>query len=301
MSGVVRGLNQAAGAVRAVSSISRNLGALAQTVGLSRTIDPWASGFVPPFLQGAPGATWGSAEWWQQLQPGSWRGVPFVLDAGETRAGRRTAVHEYPYRDTAWVEDLGKLPRRFAIQAYLTGDDVYQQRNALVAQCEKPGPGTLVHPTFGALQCVLLDFAVSDRRERGRYIEVALSFIVAGEVQYPTIGNAPGNWVISATEKLNSAVAGDLSMVLTPIPVIPAAAAQIGGFLDMAKATVNDASRIMGSVRGLAGYFGRYATGNLSRMLNPLSTVQSALAGATTLRTSVMNASANVANLVTRL
>ena len=45
-------------------------------------------------------------------------GVGFVLDAGDTAAGRRVAIHEYPYRDDAWAEDLGKLPRRFSIQAF---------------------------------------------------------------------------------------------------------------------------------------------------------------------------------------
>ncbi|HSR77153.1 MAG TPA: DNA circularization N-terminal domain-containing protein, partial [Xanthobacteraceae bacterium] len=76
---------------------------LSQTAGLNLRIDNREGG-------------WLESRWWEQLQPGSWRGVPFVMDAAENRAGRRTAIHEYPYRDTVWVEDLGRLPRRFAFQ-----------------------------------------------------------------------------------------------------------------------------------------------------------------------------------------
>src|SRR5262249_16599750 len=62
----------------------------------------------------------------------SWRGVGFVMDVGQTTTGRRIAIHEYPYRDSIWAEDLGKLPRRFSFQAFLTGDDVYQFNGRLL-------------------------------------------------------------------------------------------------------------------------------------------------------------------------
>ena len=128
------------------------------------------------------GNSWLASSWWEQLQPGSWRGVGFVMDTAETKAGRRTSMHEYPYRDTVWVEDLGRLPRHFAFTAYLTGDDVYQQRNAMIQACEQPGEGTLVHPTLGSVQCVLVDFTAADRRERGRYVEISLVFVVSGDI-----------------------------------------------------------------------------------------------------------------------
>ena len=41
------------------------------------------------------------------LLPASWRGVPFHGLSGELRFGRRPVVHEYPFRDSVWVEDLG--------------------------------------------------------------------------------------------------------------------------------------------------------------------------------------------------
>ena len=41
------------------------------------------------------------------LQPASWRGMGFAVTGGRVRAGRRKALHEYPFRDGVWVEDMG--------------------------------------------------------------------------------------------------------------------------------------------------------------------------------------------------
>jgi len=241
------------------------------------------------------GASWGSGEWWQQLQPGSWRGVPFVLDAGETKAGRRVALHEYPYRDDVWPEDLGKLPRRFAIQAYLTGDDVYQVRDAMLRACEQPGPGTLVHPTLGALSVVLLDFSLIDRRERGRYVEVQFVFIVAGDVQFPSTAIASGQAVLNAARYCQPAMRVDLGLAIAAVPAVPAAAlAGVAQFTAMARSVVLDAGRILGAVRGLQGFYGRYATGARQTMLPATATVSSCLSDATRARSRVFVAADNV-------
>ncbi len=232
-------------------------------------------------------ASWAAGSWWQQLQPASWRGVRFFLDAGDTRAGRRVALHEYPYRDDAWAEDLGKLPRRFAIQGWLDlAHDVYQQRNAIIAACEQPGPGTLVHPTLGSVQCVLLEFATMDRRERGRFVEISLSFIIAGSVLYPSTALATGQAVTGACANLNAASARDLATAL-PAAAPPGAAAGVQSFTGQAVASVHDPALIFGAVAGLQGVYGRFSVGNRSTLLPPDMTASLALAAATTARTAV--------------
>jgi prophage DNA circulation protein len=289
MSGALTTIAATAQAARTITNTAADLfGAVSQTVGLARTIDN-------------SGNSWTGGDWWQQLQPGSWRGVGFVMDSAETHAGRRVAIHEYPYRDDVWPEDLGKLPRRFSIQCYQTGDDVYQQRDALLAACEQPGPGTLVHPTLGSVQCVLLDFAVADRREKGRYVEAILTFILAGAAQYPTVAIASGQAVTSAAAALNVASQGDLGSALAQLPqVARSAVASVNTYTGMALTAVNDASRMLGAVRGLQGYFGRYAVGSRQTMQPAVQTVQTALAAATTARTAVY-AAADTVNLMGKL
>jgi prophage DNA circulation protein len=262
-----------------------SFGAIAQVVGTAQTIDN-------------SGASWGAGEWWQQLQPGSWRGVGFVLDAGQTVAGRRVALHEYAYRDDVWPEDLGKLPRRFAIQAFLVGDDVYGQRDAMLAACEQAGPGTLVHPTLGSIQVVLMEFSVTDRRDRGRYVEVALSFIVSGDVRYPATSIATGQAVTTAADSLRVASQGDLSTALAALPGVPQPAmAAVEGFTSMANQAVRDAGAIMGTVRGLQGMYGRFADGSLATLQPASATVGTLLGAATAARTTVAAAASTVNSL----
>ncbi len=241
------------------------------------------------------GTTWAAGAWFQQLQPGSWRGVGFYIDAGDTAAGRRVAIHEYPYRDDAWAEDLGKLPRRFSVQAFIVGDDVYQQRDAMLAACEQAGAGTLVHPTLGSIQCVLLEFQCTDRRERGRVVELQFSFIVAGDVQYPATATATGQAVISAAASLGIASASDLGATLSSVgAVTQQAIGAVGQFTALATGAVGDAARIFNAVRGLQGFYGRYATGSRSVLQDASMTVQGALGAATTARTLVYNTAALV-------
>ena len=248
------------------------------------------------------GNSWTGGEWWQQLQPGSWRGVGFVLDAGATVAGRRIAIHEYPYRDDAWAEDLGKLPRRFTVQAFLVGDDVYSQRDAMLSACEQSGSGTLVHPSLGSLSCVLLEFSVTDRRERGRYVELQFAFILAGDVQYPSTSIATGAAVMSAASALNIASSGDLGAALDQITTVPRAAiGAVSDFTGMATSAVNDASRIIGAVRGLSGSYGRYSNGSLATLQPASATVSGLLGAATTARSAVYSAADTVNRLASFL
>jgi prophage DNA circulation protein len=287
MSGVLGALgaiSQGAQSVRSIATSTSDLFGLAtQVVGNARTIDN-------------TGNSWSGGQWWQQLQPGSWRGVGFVLDAGQTAAGRRIALHEYPYRDDAWAEDLGKLPRRFMVQAFLVGDDVYQQRDAMLRVVEQSGAGTLVHPTLGSIQCVLLEFSSTDRRERGRYVELQFAFILAGDVQYPTTAIATGSAVTSAAAVLNSVSRGDLGSALAQITSVPIAAiASVQQFTGLATRAVSDASQIVGAVRGLAGgYHGRFANGALSTLHAANATVSGLLGAATTTRSAVFAAADSV-------
>jgi prophage DNA circulation protein len=238
------------------------------------------------------GTSWLGGSWWQQLQPGSWRGVGFVLDAAPTKAGRRVALHEYPYRDTIWPEDLGKLPRRFQVSAFLVGDDCYQQKKRMIAACEQAGAGTLVHPTLGSVQCVLMDFTTTDRRDRGRYVEVEFEFIDASTATLsPAASAATGNAVKSMATSLNTVASTALGQNLAGLRPTPTAPTQfISNFASVAVDAVNDPARALNAVVGLPGLFGRYSNGRLSTLLPATATVASTLAQATTTRQAVIDA-----------
>lgn len=260
--------------------MSDDLGSLVQTAGRSLAAD-------------ASGASWNDGRWWQRLQPASWRGNGFVLDSGQTQAGRRIALHEYPYRDTVWPEDLGRLPRRFAVQGFLVGDDVYQQRDRMLQAAETAGSGTLIHPTLGTVECVLLEFSCTDRRERGRVVELNFTFIVTGDILYPTTTIASGEAIGNVGAALNKASKSDLAASLGARRIIPAqSTACIAQYAGQATSAVDDPTRALNSVRGLQGLYGRYGAGNRNSMQPASATVASALSGSITSRSAVERAAA---------
>ena len=97
----------------------------------------------------------------QQLQPAKFRGLPFGVLASRGNYGRRNALHEYPNRETCWVEDMGRQARRITVQGFLVGDDVIARRDAFIKAAESNGDGELVHPTLGRVKVALMDFSLS--------------------------------------------------------------------------------------------------------------------------------------------
>lgn len=145
--------------------------------------------------------------WIDNLQDASLRGVPFKVEEDEATFGRRVQVHEYPNRDKPWAEDLGRATRRFSVQAYLIGDDFFEQRNRLIAAIEKPGACTLVHPFYGEMTITVDDAVrVSHSQSEGRMCRVSFSFIEAGELSFPTAGLATGQKLTSSVSFLDDAI-----------------------------------------------------------------------------------------------
>ena len=133
----------------------------------------------------------------------------------------------------------------------MTGDDAYQQRDAMLKAAQQSGPGTLVHPTLGSIQCVLLEYQCSDRRERGRVVEIQFSFIVAGDVKYPSTATATGQNVTDAAGKLTTASSSDLGSALSKVgKVATEATSTVSKYAGVAQHIVGDASSIFNSVRG---------------------------------------------------
>lgn len=121
-----------------------------------------------------------------KLFTASFRGVPFKVEEGNRTAGRRTQVHEYPQRDDPYVEDLGRATREFNITAFVVGADYVDLADALLAECEKPGPGQLIHPWLGALDVTLKEPARASYSKALGQVTIELSFIESGALVFPS-------------------------------------------------------------------------------------------------------------------
>lgn len=144
--------------------------------------------------------------WRQELRPASFRGLAFDVEGDSSTFGRRTQVHEYPQRDKPWAEDLGRATRQISLTAFLIGDDYLRRRDALLAALETKGPGTLVHPWYGELQVSVREPAsVTHSHKNGGMCEIALSFVEAGELQFPAASASLGAQSLVAADVLGDA------------------------------------------------------------------------------------------------
>lgn len=143
--------------------------------------------------------------WREDLQPASWRGVPFGVRAAETESGRRWAVHELPFAENPVLEDVGRRARRWTIDAFVVGNDYNRKRDALQAACDKPGPGELIHPYLGSLQAVCEGIRIRESSREGGLAQFQLTFVESGapsaaeEVAGPELADEAADRTIEAS------------------------------------------------------------------------------------------------------
>ncbi|HDR9026957.1 TPA: DNA circularization N-terminal domain-containing protein [Burkholderia vietnamiensis] len=214
-----------------------------------------------------------AGSWWGSLRQASFGKVPFAVIGTNTRFGTRNVVHEYPFRDDVWVEEIGKLPRRFEIVGFLIensqvygGGPVIAQRDRLVEACEN-GAQTLVHPTFGTIDNVAcLDSEASESLEHGRVIMVRFVFLRQRERICPNTSANTTSLLQSAASAIGlGAVADFVTDVAIAVQkgaiVVQTAVNTAIGWYQVAQTYINDVRRFFNTVSTLRGNFGRFFGG----------------------------------------
>ena len=216
--------------------------------------------------------------YFSQLHIAYFNNTPFFTTSASTEVGRRNAEHIYPFRDTPWVEDIGRKARRYHIVGFLVGDDVIAQRDSMQRDLERPGPGILNHPTYGRLTVSALDQCTFEEdMTHGRVIKMNLVFEESGEQIYPTIQTSSSSVTVSATKtsqsalssfisKVKSAVAATESFVNTSINTGLSWIKEVQGYVTDATSLYNMGSSIVG---GFGRFFGG-ASGASSGSINGL-------------------------------
>ncbi|VWD17224.1 DNA circularization protein [Burkholderia contaminans] len=214
-----------------------------------------------------------AGSWWGSLRQASYGGVPFAVVASNTRFGSRNVEHEYPFRDDAWIEDIGKLPRRFEIVGFLVensrvygGGPVIGQRDRLIDKCES-GAQTLVHPTFGRIDNVAcLASEAGESMEHGRVIMVRFVFQKQGARAYPnqTVDTKSALQDVAATLGV-SAIADFVTKIATEVQkgaaIVQTAVNTAISWYQVAQNDINDVRRVFNAVSTMTGNFGRFFGG----------------------------------------
>jgi len=140
----------------------------------------------------------------------SFRGVEFFLDSASRTGGRSLIAHEIPSGAGEIWEDTGPEQDKFSLEAYIvaptsmsgqsittqlgTGfqtrdsrnDFIYTRRDALLAAIDKPGPGVLIHPTWGTIYARARVWNIADAAAEQFYIRVTIEFVRDRE-ELPTV------------------------------------------------------------------------------------------------------------------
>lgn len=94
--------------------------------------------------------------------PASFKGVPFEAIEVTSEGGRRGAEGEFPFGEVTAYADLGRRIRVYTLTARFVKNSHVVDSGLLIAACESPGPGPLMHPTRGLLFVACKSIRVSD-------------------------------------------------------------------------------------------------------------------------------------------
>ncbi|ABX86960.1 DNA circularization protein [Yersinia pestis] len=221
-----------------------------------------------------------SWQWSEHLHRASFRGVPFVVVSGQGTFGRRQVTHSYPYRDTSYIEDLGRNTRKIVLKGILiqnsqiyTAPDVMTQRDSLIAACEMSGPGTLVHPTLGEMTVSISEagLLIDDSFSSERVFSFTLTAIESGLRAFAITGSAEmgasiqSSWLglsAKAVAGFISTVKGEMRSATQAIKTLKNTAAF---WRRMVTGTANEASNLGNALRSTFGRnrYGRYNHGTV--------------------------------------
>ncbi|OQB05771.1 MAG: hypothetical protein BWY19_00796 [bacterium ADurb.Bin212] len=173
--------------------------------------------------------------WREELRQASFKGVQFFVEAHTASGGRRTIVTEFPDRDVPDTEDKGRKARSFKIEAYILGDNYFNQRDQLINACENgTEPGELVHPFLGSRIVRCENYSFSETKTDGRYVQFSLEFVEAGQELFPNQNADVNANVIASADALSAAsqnsFADKFSVLRKPQFVTDSATGKVGDF-----------------------------------------------------------------------
>lgn len=122
----------------------------------------------------------------QNLQA-SFRGVPFgIRNESITETGNRLILHEYPNSKIRYVENIGQIPPKFSVEAFVYGNDWKQKATQLEHALQQSGKGRLILPVLGSFLVYALPYSVNSSQRSVGEIRFSLAF-AAGTISLAPI------------------------------------------------------------------------------------------------------------------
>lgn len=123
----------------------------------------------------------------RDLLPASWKGIPFLVRSEVlTEGGRRIVLHDYPNSSERFVEDLGQLPPKFSVTAFVTGEDYLDRAEQLERALQEEGQGRLSMPTLGSRNLFALPYRKDASQTEVGEIRFELEFVAGRAISGPS-------------------------------------------------------------------------------------------------------------------
>lgn len=165
--------------------------------------------------------------WRARMLPASFNGARFHCESNAREGGRRIVEHQFPKKDSPYAEDMGRAAREFTVRAYCivfpfdTGDGLRTLnyttvRDALLAQLDAEGPGTLQLPTQPSQQVVCPRYRVNEEERFGGFCTIDMTFQEYG--LDPSVQTGVSVATASAVTNAAKALVGQVARTLAPPP-----------------------------------------------------------------------------------
>lgn len=209
-----------------------------------------------------------SLSFFQSLQPASWRNIPFGVTSSTISMGRKIAIHEYPYVDGVYGEDLGSKGKVFHVMGFIVeGGGAYGGKGTLKQQIEELekagdqwGDGEFTHPTLGKRQKMCLLSLDIEQDEKGRVATVRIT-LLENKVK-PTVmivANTQAQTVALSAAAKKATVLDTLIQIKGAVrSVRNGILAVVNRFTTQVRQVIFTATSLFSMITGLPGEIGRY-------------------------------------------
>jgi len=147
--------------------------------------------------------------WLKTLWRTSYKGAAFWVETDTESGARRIVIHEFPMRDTPFLEDLGERYRAFTVTAYVASDRADTEAASLMSVCAARGPGVVVLPTQGPVLVRCLEFSRTHAKDKFGYVAHSLKFVREGATGALATVTSLVNMIFVQAEAAASVAASD--------------------------------------------------------------------------------------------
>lgn len=221
-----------------------------------------------------------------RLPDGQFREAFFFYQESSGSGGRKTQTHEYPNKTERYVEDLGGLEKKFTLNVFTDDNVSYSERDDLIKALDEAGVGTLVHPSFGDLEVVVVGYTFTESVKELGITKFTINFEVASQNILPTKITATKGFLA----QLKSDILGDNEKAFDKgWKSVKNAKAKFDSGVKTLKRTANKINNIAKQIQGLGDSFADLTT-SLNQIVNSAKKlVQAPSVLASNLRTAFNN------------